>query len=40
VGVLRRPDAYAGVVRAIRRHLAAHHAYEGRLRELIRIVES
>jgi hypothetical protein len=40
VGVLRRPDAYAGVVRAIRRHLAAHHSYEGRLRELIRIVEN
>jgi glycosyltransferase involved in cell wall biosynthesis len=38
VDVLRRPDEYADIVRGIRRHLAAHHSYEVRLRELIGIV--
>jgi hypothetical protein len=37
--MLRRPDHYAGVVRAVRRHLAAKHSYAARLRELIDIVE-
>ncbi len=36
--VLRRPESYADTVNEIRRHLAAHHSYEVRLRELIDIV--
>jgi hypothetical protein len=37
--MLRRPDRYADVVRAVRRHLAERHSYAVRLRELIDIVE-
>jgi glycosyltransferase involved in cell wall biosynthesis len=38
--LLRRPDHYAGIVRGIRRHLAARHSQAARLKELIEIVES
>jgi hypothetical protein len=37
--ILRRPDHYAEVVRAVRRHLAEKHSYAVRLRELIEIVQ-
>src|SRR5262249_1043555 len=37
--MLRRPEHYAGVVRAVRRHLAEKHSYAVRLRELVEIVE-
>jgi hypothetical protein len=37
--VLSRPDHYAGIVRGIRRHLAATHSYTARLQELINIIE-
>jgi hypothetical protein len=40
VDILRRPDRYAEVVRGLRRHLARHHSYEARLRDLIELVES
>jgi len=36
--VVRRPEAYADVVRDIRRHLAERHSYAVRLQELLRIV--
>ena len=36
--VLRRPEAYAEIVRDIRRHLAEKHSYVARLQELVRIV--
>jgi glycosyltransferase involved in cell wall biosynthesis len=38
--VLRRPEHYAGIVADIRRHLAKHHSYAARLRQLIEIVEA
>jgi hypothetical protein len=38
--VLRRPKRYAAAVRDIRRHLADHHSYAARLRQLIDIVRS
>jgi hypothetical protein len=38
--VLRRPDYYADVVRAVRRHLAQRHSYAVRLQELIDVVRS
>ena len=37
--MLRRPDHYAEVVRAVRRQLAEKHSYAVRLRELIDVVE-
>src|SRR5262249_20066456 len=37
--MLRRPDHYADIVRAVRRHLAQRHSYAVRLRQLINIVE-
>ena len=37
--MLRRPDYYADIVRAVRRRLAANHSYAVRLRELIDLVE-
>lgn len=37
--IVSRPEHYQGVVRQIRRHLAAHHSYERRVRELIEIVK-
>jgi len=37
--VLCRPQCYADVIRAIRRHLAAKHSYAARLRQLTGIVE-
>jgi hypothetical protein len=36
--VLRNRGRYAAVVRDVRRHLAEHHSYVARLRELLRIV--
>jgi Glycosyl transferases group 1 len=36
--VLRRPEAYAEIVRDIRRHLAEQHSYAVRLQELVRLV--
>lgn len=36
--VLRQPEHYAKTVRGIRRHLAAHHSYEARVRELVDII--
>jgi hypothetical protein len=36
--VLRRPEAYAQIVRDIRQHLAEQHSYARRLQELVRIV--
>ena len=36
----RRPDYYAGIVRAIRQHLAEKHSQAARLKELVEIVES
>jgi hypothetical protein len=36
--ILRRPEAYAQIVRDIRQHLAAKHSYAVRLQELVRIV--
>jgi hypothetical protein len=36
--VLRRPDAYAEIVRNILRHLAEKHSYAARVQELVRIV--
>jgi hypothetical protein len=38
--IVKRPETYAGVVAGMRRHLREKYAYEVRLRELIRIVES
>jgi Glycosyl transferases group 1 len=38
LNVLRRPEAYAEIVRDIRRHLAEKHSYAARLQELVRIV--
>ena len=38
--VLCGPERYAGVIREIRRHLAANHSYASRVRQLIDIVES
>ncbi|MFI7495069.1 glycosyltransferase [Kocuria sp. M4R2S49] len=40
VDVLDRPGHYAAVVTRVRRHLAEHHSYDQRLRELINLVES
>ena len=37
--IVERPEHYHGVVREIRRHLAEHHSYQRRVRELIEIVE-
>jgi hypothetical protein len=37
--LVRRPEHYANLVRAIRRHLAKQHSYTARLQELIKIVE-
>ena len=37
--MLRRPEHYASVVRAVRRRLAEKHSYAVRLRELIDIIE-
>lgn len=37
--VLARPEFYADIVREIRHHLAQHHSYESRLKELVEIVE-
>jgi hypothetical protein len=36
--IVRRPEHYAEVVQAMRRHLARHHSYEARLSELVNIV--
>jgi len=36
--ILRRPEAYAQIVRDIRQHLAEKHSYAVRLQELVRIV--
>ena len=38
--MLCRPEHYAEILVDLRRHLAAHHAYEVRLRQLLDIVES
>jgi hypothetical protein len=38
--LVTRPEHYADIVRAIRRHLAMKHSYEAQLRELIAIVQS
>jgi len=40
LGILRRPERYARIVKGIRRRLAERHSYELRLRELIEIVKS
>jgi hypothetical protein len=37
--IVARPEHYHGVVREIRRHLAEHHSYQRRVRELLEIVE-
>ncbi len=36
--VLQRSDYYADIVREMRRHLAAHHSYAARIKELVDIV--
>jgi hypothetical protein len=36
--VLQRPDYYIDVVKTVRRHLAEHHSYAVRLRELLKIL--
>jgi hypothetical protein len=36
--IVDRPEHYHGLVREIRRHLAEHHSYQRRVRELIEIV--
>lgn len=38
--MLDRPCHYAGIVHGIRKHLAAEHSQQQRMRELIRIIES
>jgi len=40
VNMMRRPERYRSLVRAIRQHLTAHHSQVVRLKELIDIVES
>jgi hypothetical protein len=37
--VLDRPEHYAAVVTQVRRHLAEHHSYDTRLRELVALAE-
>lgn len=37
VDILERPEYYAGIVAAIRCHLAEHHSYTARLRQLVAI---
>ncbi len=38
--ILQRPEHYAEIVRGLRQHLAEHHSYAARLRQLIEIVNS
>jgi hypothetical protein len=38
--MLERPKHYGGIVHDIRRHLAAHHSQQQRLKELIQIIEN
>jgi hypothetical protein len=38
--VFDRPDHYLDIVHAVRKHLATHHSYEARLRELVRILNA
>ena len=40
VDFLRRTEHYKGVVREVRRHLAAKHSHDVRLQELVKIIES
>ena len=36
---LRRPDHYQEIVKEVRRHLLAHHAYDARVEELVSVLE-
>ncbi|HEX2066283.1 MAG TPA: glycosyltransferase, partial [Candidatus Thermoplasmatota archaeon] len=40
VDVLRRPAHYQAVVEAVRRHLATHHSYQHRVRELVAALQA
>jgi Glycosyl transferases group 1 len=39
VGVLRKPDRYRDVIEELRRHLARHHSFTARVRELVSLCE-